>query len=392
MSNQGKEFITNMSENPQKETELILEQIRQEVSAATDDKSETLYRVSELASSYFQKNGNSEAAAFFEAIKRLMPAIIKEFETDSSQTSFEDFLESERFALCMEAAAQQLQQAKVHAISSPRKLKAVDFPVDKLNSTVWGLLEKDTAGQIKIAMERKSSGVPIDLLYSINFDALADVVSVSKKLTYTDKRIYTAVAALFNAGNNICTLSQIHRAMGNTGTPSTNQLEKINASLSKMSSARITIDNGQEAQLYKYDLFKYDGALLPLERCTAMVNGRISDAAIHLFREPPLLSFARGRKQFTTVEMKVLQSPVSKTDINLQIDDYLIERIAHIKKGNMSNRILFATVIEHIGNTKNNRERIPKKIIEYLTHYKKCGFIKDFTSDAKGVTIFYDKG
>ena len=77
---------------------------------------------------------------------------------------------------------------------------------------------------------------------------------------------------------------------------------------------------------YKYNHFRYDAALLPLERMQAIVNGQTVDSAFHLFREPPLITFAKERKQVTTIERKVLQTPISKTNQNLLIEDYLLER------------------------------------------------------------------
>ena len=160
-------------------------------------------------------------------------------------------------------------------------------------------------------------------------------MKITKKLTQFDKRVYIAISALFNEGNKVISLTQIHRTMGNEKRPSKEQLEKINNSITKMTGARITLDNSKEIKAnYGYDKFIYDGSLLPLERGAAVVNGQLADAAIHIFREPPAMSFAKQRKQITTLDIKLLQSPLNKTESNLLIDDYLIERIARAKRGN----------------------------------------------------------
>jgi hypothetical protein len=129
-----------------------------------------------------------------------------------------------------------------------------------------------------------------------------------------------------------------------------------------------------------------------MERISAIVNGQTTDSAIHLFREPPLISFARERKQITTVSRKLLESPLSQTDSNLQIEDYLIEQISHIKspKSKLKNKLLFETIFEKCNiKTPNQRARARETITKLLDHYKKHNFIKDYKKSPDGITIFY---
>ena len=275
----------------------------------------------------------------------------------------------------------------------------IDYPVDKINSIVWGLLEKDTRGQISFNLAKRGSEKKILAYYAINFDDLGENLTITKRLLPFDKRVYIAISALFNAGNNVITLSQIYYAMGYTGNPGTRNLNKINDAITKMTGARIFVDNKQEAAEYKYKRFKYDGSLLPIERGTAIVNGKLSEAVIHIFREPPLMSFARQRKQITSVDIALLQSPISKTDANLQIEDYLLERISKDKNSKKSGcRILFKTLYSHTGiadkpktNTeRQQKKRAPGKIENYLKHYQKTGFITGYTMEKDGISIFFE--
>lgn len=200
-----------------------------------------------------------------------------------------------------------------------------------------------------------------------------------KQLTPFDKRCCIAVAALFNAGNEIISATQVCRMMGNTGNPSKTALQKVNDSLTKMRAAHISIDNP-----------KYEGALLPFERISAYINGKLTKSAIHILQEPPVISFARQRNQITTVSRQLLASPVSKTDANLRIDDYLLERIGHMKsgKGKTPRKMLFTTIYKQCAiTTATQKHRAPEKIRRYLDHYKKCGWIKGYAEDADGITI-----
>lgn len=278
-----------------------------------------------------------------------------------------------------------------------KRAQIIEYPLDKINNKIWKLLEKNNNQVIKFAMENKTDkkrGKQVDCIYTINFDDLDDDITITKKLMPFDKRVYIAVSALFNAGNSIITLTQIHYAIGCIGKPGTKNIKRINESISKMMGAKIYVNNSNESKVYKYKKFIYDGALLPAERISSIVNGQLSNSSIHLFREPPIVSFAKQRNQITTVSIEMLQSPISKTDNNLLIEDYLIERIAKAKNNNKSHRILFKTFYEHInlpGNSldqkKHTKQRLPKKVTIYLDYYVKCRYIKSYNIDHNGINI-----
>lgn len=285
------------------------------------------------------------------------------------------------------------------ALEDVIKPQSLEFPVDKVNKNIWGLLEKplDKYEQLSFtfAMENKADkkkGTEIDLTYSIDFSALekAENLKITKKLTPYDKRVYTAISALYNAGNQIISLSQIYSAMGNTSRMNSRDSEKINNALTKMRMATIYISNEQEAKAYNYRKFVYDGSLLPMERINGVnINGKVTESAIHLLREPPMISFARNHgNQLTTVNIKVLQSPISKTDSNLQIEDYLIDRISKAKTKSLSNKILISSICENAHITdRMQKSRLPEKLEKYLTHFKKCNYIKGFTLTKDSVII-----
>lgn len=277
----------------------------------------------------------------------------------------------------------------------------IDNPLDKVNSTVWNLLEEDTAGQLTLAMEStidKRKNKKIDLIYSINFDAFNDNIAITKRLLPFDKRVYMATAAVSKAGYDVFSVTQIYYAMGYSKKPNERDLLRINDSLTKMRSAIIYVNNTCEVDArYRYPKFVYDGALLPFERESAFINGKYTESAIHIFREPPLIEFARNRKQITTFPIKLLQSPLNKTDSNLLLEDYLLERIAKAKNKTGSNRILYKTIYEHIKlynesttNKKAIKKRLPDKINKYLTHYQKCDYINGYIMSENGITIRLD--
>lgn len=282
--------------------------------------------------------------------------------------------------------------ANIESIPSAtiKRAEVIEYPLDKINSKIWSLFDHN-AKKVAFAAEKRGSKKELNIYYSIDFDDLGEGISITKKLQPFDKRVYIAISALFNAGNKIITLTQIYYAIGNTGRPSSASLSKINNSITKMMGAKIYVNNEQEAATYRYNKFVYDGSLLPIERSTAIVNGQLAESAIHIFREPPVISFAKQRSQITTLELKVLKSPISKTDLNLLIDDYLIERISKAKNGKSHHRILYKTLYEKAGITsKKQKERTPDKVRRYLDHYQKCGMISRYTMGKDGVSVYFN--
>lgn len=282
-----------------------------------------------------------------------------------------------------------------------KRSPATVIPVDKINRNVWkGIEETDPNGQINFQFltgkqGKKYRGIEPLVTYSLDFSSLEESLPIVKKLTSFDKRVMVAVGALFNAGNSTITLTDIYHKMGNAETkrPNSTDLKKINESLTKQLKAHLKIDNYEEERAgLKYPRFKYDSTLLQFERVTAEIDGKITEGAIHFFREPPLLSFAKGRGQITTVKNAVLESPLPKTDKNLKIDDYLIEEISFMKVNKaFSNKILFSTLFEACGLVGDkNPARIKDTIKEYLTHYKKTAFIKNFEIKKDYILITVD--
>lgn len=282
-----------------------------------------------------------------------------------------------------------------------------EWPLDKINNSIWDNLQgADPNGQITMGIKTGQKGNKIaEVLYSIDFAALEKMpgVTITKHLTAFDKRCYIAAGALFNNGYPCFTVAQLYAAMGNNGRPNANDIKKINDSLTKMRSAVVFIDNdckdktiieNSELSLFpNYKLsktFPYDGNLLPMERISAVVNGQTVDSAINLFREPPLISFAKERKQITTINRNILESPLNKTEMHLKIEDYLIEQISFMKKENskINKRMLFNTFFEKIGiQTRLQRQRAKEDITKYLDYYKQIAFIKDYSIDKDGINI-----
>ena len=270
------------------------------------------------------------------------------------------------------------------------EVSKLEMPLDKLNRTIWNF-PISPKEELTFAMESRADrrkGRELDAAYSIDFSALeeSENIKITKKLTPFDKRVYAAISAIYNAGNAVASLTQIYFAMGNTSRPPKSSIEHIYNSIIKMIKAHITLDNEDEAKVYNYPHFKYEGNLLPIEMLSNVdIRGKITESAINIFREPPLLSFAKGRNQVTTVPVKLLQSPISKTESSLMLEDYLIYRISKAKlkgkdkKPKFSNIIKLETLYREMEITdRRAKPRLLDKVERYLEYYKKIKYIVDY--------------
>lgn len=348
--------------------------IKAELEAMKNDPQFAECTLKDIIKGGFDADGNPTESPFAQAIERAKAAKRK-------------YEQAQEIVAEAETIKAELPRIMSHPIDK------LTYPLDKPNSIIWNLIAgADPNGQIQLAIGtgKKGGGKEATVLYGINFDELETSLTITKKLTPFDKRCYIAVAGLYNGGNDIVSATQIYKMMGNSGQPKAEQIQKINDSLTKMGAARVFIDNQKEAQSTKYSRFKYDASLLPFERISAYINNTLTESAIHIFREPPLITFARQRNQISSITRQLLESPISKTDANLLIDDYLLERISHMKsgKGKAPRKMLFTTIYEHCGiKTAMQKQRAPEKIRRYLDHYKKCEWIRGYTEDKDGITI-----
>lgn len=272
--------------------------------------------------------------------------------------------------------------------SSPDK---INYPLDKLNRYIW--TGQDLPRELDVGTQKRGSKQETSVLFTIDFDALDQYIELSKTLTAFDKRVYIAVSAIYQyTGNDVMSVGQIYRAMGGINQLNEQYKQKIYKSLTKMLTTRISVNNNKEREVYKnYPQFVYDGALLPFERVTAYINGALVESAIHIFRYPPLIDFAKGRKQITTIDRQLLESPINKTESNLRLENYLLETIAGMKNNRkLSRKMLYSKIYSKCDiSTKKQKQRAPEKIKRYLNHYKTCEWIKGYkeSNERDGIEI-----
>jgi hypothetical protein len=290
------------------------------------------------------------------------------------------------------------------------KIPRVHFTTDKVNNSAWSLWEGLAANgeegcglsignktnlQINTANEADDrKGIKRLITCLIDFNELEET-GIVKHLEPYDKRVYEALSSLHlsvteETGQDCFSLNDVHYAMGETTKPNKKTREKILTSVIKLTKTHIHLDNKEEADAYNYKHYTYDASLLPAEIITARVEGQITEGVIHLFREPPLFTFARQREQITAADVKLLQIPLNKTNKNLMLDDYLRGQIKWMKNKNRkrSNKITFEDMFKKTKLTgRKEKARQKTNALKLLEHYKKCGEIKNFKEVENGFVI-----
>ena len=143
----------------------------------------------------------------------------------------------------------------------------------------------------------------------------------------------------------------------------------------------------------------YTGPMIPAERVEIMMlNGNETRDCIHLFRTPPLYDYARDKNQIGTIDIKMLDTPLSNTKENIELKGYLLKRIASIKnaKSNMSDTIRYDTLYEYlrIDNSISDKDllrhkymEIRNKVKKLLDFWIKMGFISSYKEEKEGKSI-----
>lgn len=270
----------------------------------------------------------------------------------------------------------KIYNCKTDLVAHP--LKDIVYPLDRISKRIFEQKEITRETSLGIQTGRnESAGVMVSFMFPEGV--------TSCNLDNFDKFLYIVVASLFYAGNKQITTNMIFKAMGNTGRPSKDQINKINKSLTRLSFTRIKLSNEDEIiNGYKYMLYNIeDEALLNFQRSRVITRGK-DVAVINLLNAPVLLRFAKDRGQITTFNAALLEDNLNNTDLNVHIKSYLLDYISHAKKNTkLQRKLLFETLCSEfqVGKTRAQRSRLKSKINNLMQFYQKNGFIKSFYFD-----------
>ena len=271
-------------------------------------------------------------------------------------------------------------------------------PTDKVSNLAFS--NELTGGHIQqLAMERRGSKKQITTLASINFDNLNGSVQIKgrKELTAYDREVHDAIITLFvDGGNEYITPQMIYQVM--TGNPDAylnpKQAEAISESITKCMYSRLIIDASEEAKVYGFDSFKYDGSLISGERVTASLNGTVVEC-LRILRTPVLYEYANKKNQIGRFDIKLLNSPINKTEEIITLQGYLYRRILSMKSNpNLSKTIVYDTVYSQIevkaasdGALRKKKSKVRDHVKKILDYWKQEEFIAGYVENKRGTRI-----
>ena len=261
-----------------------------------------------------------------------------------------------------------------------KPVKTVIYPLDKLNFHLWQGLESK---KYNVSVEKQGSNEEITVYFTPKF--------FGEPMNAYDKRVYLAVCALYEAGNEYITAGQVYRAMGRKGNQKTKDYEKLKQSIEKMATVRININNEQETIKYKYPSFYVtNDYLLPCSSVEEIeLKGGKSDYSIHILEKPILMRYAEEHKQMTTYTPEQFQMPLSMTKMNCAIDDYFRYRIA--RASGKTVKIMLETLLEYCNITTRKAKHDTKQRLEsFLQFYVKMKLIQNYTIQTEEEYIIID--
>ena len=252
-----------------------------------------------------------------------------------------------------------------------------DFPIG-IEKKVGMTSEKD-----------KRKGKLAYTILMLSFDELDDGIKISRELTVYDQQVWNACTNLMINNYKIITPAQIYRWMGYEKQMSQTDKDRIMESINTIIRARVYINNENERKLYpKYPEISLNSPLLAAKICTAK-SGKNEVNAIEMLEISDLFTVAEKRGQITTIPFELLEVPISKTDNNLQLLNYLIRRIIYMKHDNSTSRkiLLNAIYTKCKIEEKKQKQRLPEKIKKILDYYKSIEWIKDHHITDQGIEI-----
>lgn len=272
-------------------------------------------------------------------------------------------------------------------------------PTDKVSNLAFS--NELTGSHIQqLAMERRGSKKQITTLASIDFDSLNGSVQIKgrKELTAYDREVHDAIITLYvEGGNEYITPQMIYQVM--TGNPNAylekKQAEAISDSITKCMYSRLIIDASEEAKAYGFDSFKYDGSLISGERVTASLNGTVVEC-LRILRPPVLYEYANKKNQIGRFNIKLLNTPINKTEEIITLQGYLYRRILSMKNNsNLSKTIVYDTVYNQLdikaasdGALRKKKAKVRSQVKKILDYWKQEQFIAGYVENKRGQVIY----
>ena len=278
-------------------------------------------------------------------------------------------------------------------------------PIDKVSRKSFdgeGTLYKENG--VDVCISGRKSKKEILSFARLDYSDNAIQISGKKELTQYDREVHDALVTLYiDGGNEYITPQMIYRAM--TGNPEAKlppkQQEVISNSLDKLMYSKLVIKaSDAECKAYGFDKWTNEGTVIDGRKSTVIMKGEVIET-YHLLSEPALYTHANKINQICRLDIKLLNSPVSKNEENITLQGYLLRRINSIKRGKLSPTILYERIYKQLdiqassdGALRKKKLKVRNTVKKILDYLKAHDFIKNYTENidgqkVTGITISY---
>lgn len=223
-------------------------------------------------------------------------------------------------------------------------------------------------------------------------------------LSTYDKSVINGVTSLLESGNMAFSIPMLYHAMTGKQNPTVDEplYEELSGKLEKMRRMMISIDlsdenkaqylSGEDGELLEISDMKIEGYLLPLNKVTAMVNGKKAEV-FQLLNQPPIYTYSKMKHQLTSIPISLLNAPINNNATTIPLKSYLLQRIELMKNKNNSIRssnILYESIYAELPGATDNKTRkmrIRNYTATILGYLKEQGYIAGFAEYKAGRTV-----
>lgn len=264
----------------------------------------------------------------------------------------------------------------------------------KTNDDVSNFITKNIldAGEQLLELER-TGRIKRQIRTKVSFSYEGIDIQTRKEFTLFDQAVHDAVVSLYLAENRFISPAMVYRAMtGKTNAEyiKPEKLKEIEESIDKCIFSKLSIDATEEATAYGYKQAVYSGALLAAEKVSVLMGGhRI--IAYNITTEPLLYRYAKAGRQITSVDIKLLDTPIKKTSDNIVLQEFIMRKIEAMKGDrNYDRMILFADIYDVLNISSEQRvqvKRVRGYVKEILDFWMEKKYISNYEIVTKGKSI-----
>lgn len=248
-------------------------------------------------------------------------------------------------------------------------------------------------GEQILELEKKRGRKKTSYITKISFSY--EGVDIQNRYGFTpfDQEVHDSIVSLYLAGNECFTPAMVYRAMtGKTESEYVHdsRVKEIEKSIDKIRFSQLKIDAGEEAAAFGYEQAYYSGNMINADKVELRM-GRNWVTGYKILTAPLLYRYTKASNQISAVDIKLLDTPIMKTDDIIVLQGYLLRKIEAMKNNGCERTILFDDVYKYLGaesSSRQKKEKVRKAVKSILDFWIKNEYINSYTYNNKGRAIY----